>query len=77
MNDIEKLAHEITGDYFYKNQLEIVGAKVIKNKMYVKGFDGGFPHAVAYVQVDLDSKKITKYYDAYGCPANIIDGIFE
>ena len=76
-NKIVKLANEITGEHFYKNQLEIVGAKIIGNRMYVKGYNGGFPHALAYVQVDLDSKKITKYYDAYGCPANIVDGIFE
>lgn len=77
MNNIEKLAYEITKNFFSENYLEIVGAKVIGNDMYVKGFDSGFPHAVAYVQVDLNSKKIVNYYEPHNCPVNIIDGIFE
>lgn len=45
--------------------------------MYVKGFDGGFPHASAYVKIDMKEHKIVNYYDAHNCPVKVKDGIYE
>lgn len=77
MNSVYELAHKITGSYFRENCLEIVGARTVGNNMYVKGFDGGFPHALAYVKVDLKTNQIAKYYIGPNCPVEVPDGFYE
>lgn len=77
MNNIYELAHKITGKYFHENCLTIIGARTVGNNMYVKGFDGGFPHCSAYVKVDLKTNQITKYYNAHNCLVEVPDGFYE
>lgn len=41
--EIYDLAHKLAGEWCYKNQLHMIGAKKIDNYIYVRGYDGGFP----------------------------------
>ena len=75
---LKECAEIISGKWFEENHLEIVGTKIVGNYMYVKGFDGGFPHASAYVKIDLKERKIVNYYNTqYECPVEIKDGVYE
>lgn len=74
MNDIQDLAEKTAGKYFYENYMHVVGARIVGDQMYVKGFDSGFPHALGYVKVDLNSREIIKYYNANMCPVDIENG---
>lgn len=65
------------GKWFEENHLEIVGTKIVGNYMYVKGFDGGFPYASAYVKIDMKESKIVDYYNAHSCPVEVKDGVYE
>lgn len=74
----KEYAEIISGKWFEENHLEIVGAKIVGNYMYVKGYDGGFPHASAYVKIDLKESKIVNYYNTqYECPVEVKDGVYE
>ena len=63
--------------FHLENYLQIVGTKTVDDYMYVKGFDGGFPHASAYVKIDMKENKIVNYYDVHNCPVKVKDGIYE
>ena len=63
--------------WFAENNLQIVGTKLVDNYMYVKGIDNGFPHASAYVKIDIKKNKIVDYYNAHNCPVEVKDGIYE
>ena len=73
----KEYAEIISGKWFEKNQLQIVGTKTVGDYMYVKGFNGGFPHASAYVKIDMKENKIVDYYNAHNCPVEVKDGIYE
>lgn len=49
-NKNEEYAEKVAGKWFYENFLDIVGTKTIGDYMYIKGFNGGFQHASAYVK---------------------------
>ncbi len=74
---LKDYAELTVGKWFAENNLQIVGTKLVDNYMYVKGFDGGFPHASAYVKIDMKENKIVNYYDAHNCPVKVKDGIYE
>lgn len=74
---LKDYAELTVGKWFAENNLQIVGTKIVDDYMYVKGFDGGFPHASAYVKIDMKENKIVNYYDAYNCPVKVKDGIYE
>ena len=76
MNDkIYKLAHELTEYYFDKCcYMDVLGAKVVDNYMYVKGGDNGFPHTRAHVKIDLQTNKIVSEYGAHDCPVYVEEG---
>lgn len=77
MNEnVYKLAHDLTKEYFNKNQMEIMGAKIIDNYMYVKGGDNGFPHTRAHVKVDLNTNKIVAYYGCWNCPVQVSENSY-
>lgn len=73
----KEYAEIISGKWFEKNQLQIVGTKTVGDYMYVKGFNGGFPHASAYVKIDMKENKIVNYYNAHQCPVEVMDGVYE
>ena len=73
----KEYAEIISGKWFEKNQLQIVGTKTVGDYMYVKGFNGGFPHASAYVKIDMKENKIVNYYNAHQCPVKVMDGVYE
>lgn len=73
----EEYAEKVAGKWFYENFLDIVGTKTIGDYMYIKGFNGGFPHASAYVKIDMKENKIVKYYNAHECPIEVKDGAYE
>lgn len=73
----KEYAENISGKWFKENYLQIVGTKTVDDYMYVKGFDGGFPHASAYVKIDMKENKIVNYYDAHNCPVKVKDVIYE
>ena len=73
----KECAENISGKWFEENHLQIVGTKTVGNYMYVKGFDGGFPHASAYVKIDMKESKIVDYYNAHECPVEVKDGVYE
>ena len=78
MNEtVYNLAHKLTKEYFNKNMMSVMGAKVINGYMYVKGGDNGFPHTRAHVKVDLNTRQIIEYYNAHDCPIYVSEGIFE
>ena len=77
VGDIYNLAQKITGDYFAKSMMGVMGAKVVGNYMYVKGGDNGFPHTRAHVKVDLSTGQIIEHYYAHDCPVNVSEGIYE
>ena len=62
-----------SGKWFEENHLRIVGTKIVGNYMYVKGFVSGFPHASAYVKIDMKESKIVNYYNAHECPVEVRD----
>ena len=76
MTDIEKLAHEIGDNFFHDNWMEVVGAMVIGDEIYIRGFDGGFPHAHATAKFDLKTHNFLKSWDCYDCPITVKDGVF-
>ena len=77
MNEnVYKLAHDLTNEYFYKNFMDVMGAKVVDKYMYVKGGDNGFPHTRAHVKVDLDTNKIVEWYGAWNCPVQVSEGSY-
>ena len=51
------------GEWCYKNQLDMIGAKKIDNYIYVRGYDGGFPHAAATAKFDIDTGKFVETWD--------------
>ena len=55
----------------------MIGAKKIDNYIYVRGFDGGFPHAAATAKFDIDAGKFVEMWGFYGCPVTITEGIYE
>lgn len=73
----KEYAENISEKWFEKNQLQIVGTKTVGDYMYVKGFNGGFPHASAYVKIDMKENKIVNYYNAHQCPVEVMDGVYE
>lgn len=73
----KECAENISGKWFEENHLQIVGTKTVGNYMYVKGFDGDFPHASAYVKIDIKEIKIVDYYNAHECPVEVKDGVYE
>lgn len=75
--EVYNLAHKLADKWCYENQLHIIGAKKINDYLYVRGFDGGFPHAAATIKIDIDTGKIVQLWDYYGCPVTISEGIFE
>ena len=74
--EIYNLAHKISGDYFTRNMMYIMGAKVTGEYMYVKGGDNGFPRVRAHVKVDLNTNKIIAYYGAFDCPVCVTEGMY-
>lgn len=75
--DVKDLANELTKEYFNKNMMGVMGAKVIDNFIYVKGGDNGFPHTRAHVKVDLKTKQIVGHYGAWDCPVYVSEGVYE
>ena len=71
------LAHKLATKWCHDNYLDIIGAKKIDNYLYVRGFDGGFPHAAATVKINIDTGKIIQSWGFYGCPITISEGMFE
>lgn len=55
--EVYDLAHKLADKWCYRNQLDIIGAKKIDNYLYVRGFNGGFPHAAATAKFDIDTGK--------------------
>ena len=78
MNEkVYQLAHSLTEEYFYKNMMDIMGAKTIDGYMYVKGGNDGFPHTRAHVKIDLKTNQIIEYYGAHDCPVYVGEGVYE
>ena len=77
MSEKKEFAEVIAGKWLHRNQLQLVGTKTVGDYMYVKGADYGFPHAIAYMCVDLDTKKPIKYYMCHECPIEVKDGVYE
>lgn len=65
------------GKWFAENNLQIVGTKLVDEYMYVKGIDNRFPHASAYVKIDMKESKIVDCYNAHNCPVEVKDGVYE
>ena len=75
--EVYDLAHKLADKWCHKNQLSMIGAKKIDNYIYVRGYDGGFPHAAATAKFDIDTGKLVKMWGFYGCPVTIMEGIYE
>ena len=75
--EVYDLAHKFADEWCYKNQLIMIGAKKIDNYIYVRGFDGGFPHAAATAKFDIDTGKFVEMLGFYGCPVTITEGTYE
>ena len=75
--EVYDLAHKLADEWCYKNQLIMIGAKKIDNYIYVRGFDGGFPHAAATAKFDIDTGKFVEMWGFYGCPVTIAEGTYE
>ena len=52
-------------------------AKKIDNYIYIRGYDGGFPHAAATAKFDIDTGKFVEMWGFYGCPVTITEGMYE
>ena len=61
--EVYDLAHKLAGEWCYKNQLDMIGAKKIDNYIYVRGYDGGFPHAAATAKFDIDTGNLLRCGD--------------
>lgn len=55
--EVYDLAHKIAAKWCYRNQLDIIGAKKSDNYLYVRGFNGGFPHEAATIKLILIAEK--------------------
>ena len=55
----------------------MIGAKKIDNYIYVRGYDGGFPHAAATAKFDIDTGKFVEMWGFYGCHVTITEGMYE
>ena len=75
--DIYKLAHNLTDEYFYKDFMDVLGAKVVDGFLYVKGGNNGFPRTRAHVKIDLKTNKIVESFGATNCPVYIFDGTYS
>lgn len=49
--EVYDLAHKLAGEWCYKNQLDMIGAKKIDNYIYVRGYDGGFSTCSSYSKI--------------------------
>lgn len=74
--DIYNLAQKITKEYFNRNMMSVMGAKVVGDYMYVIGGDNGFPYTRSHVKVDLKTEKIVEYYNAHDCPVYVSEGVY-
>lgn len=71
------IAHNIGSTFFNNNMMEIVGAVVVGNDIYIRGFDGGFPHAACIVRFDIKTGKIIKSWGYYDCPVTVENGVYK
>lgn len=75
--EVYDLAHKLADEWCYKNHLSMIGAKKIDNHIYVRGYDGGFPHAAATAKFDIGTGKFVEMWGFYGCPVTISEGTYE
>ena len=52
-------------------------ARTTSYYIYVRGYDGGFPHAAATAKCDIDTGKFVETWGFYGCPVTIAEGTYE
>ena len=71
------MAHEIGDPYYADSPMNVTGAKVVDEYLYIKGYDGGFPSLEGYLKVDLKTRKIVKEYGAWNSPVSIENGVYE
>ncbi len=75
--EVYDLSHKLAAKWCYRNQLDIIGAKKSNNYLYVRGFNGGFPHEAATIKIDIDSGEIIQLWGFYGCPVTILEREYE
>lgn len=71
------MAHEIGDLYYADSPMNVTGAKVVDEYLYIKGYDGGFPSLEGYLKVDLKTRKIVKEYGKWNSPVSIENGVYE
>ena len=71
------MAHEIGDPYYADSPMNVTGAKVVDEYLYIKGYDGGFPSLEGYLKVDLKTRKTVKEYGAWNSPVSIENGVYE
>ena len=71
------MAHEIGDLYYAYSPMNVTGAKVLDEYLYIKGYDGGFPSLEGYLKVDLKTRKIVKEYGEWNSPVSIENGVYE
>lgn len=74
---VYNMAHEIGDAYFANTSMSVTGAGICGEYLYIKGYDGGFPHLEEYIKVDLKTKEIVKEYGAWDCPISIGNGVYK
>lgn len=74
---VYNMAHEIGDAYFANTSMSVIGAGICGEYLYIKGYDGGFPHLEGYIKVDLKTKEIVKEYGAFDCPISIRNGVYK
>ena len=55
----------------------MIGAKKIDNYIYIRGFDGGFPHAAATAKFNIYTGEVVEIWGFYGRPVAITEGMYE
>lgn len=71
------MEHEIGDLYYADSPMNVTGAKVVDEYLYIKGYDGGFPSLEGYLKVDLKTRKIVKEYGEWNSPVSIENGVYE
>jgi hypothetical protein len=75
------IAIKVTYNYFYQNQMDVLGAKIVGNYLYVVGGNEGFPDTReyatrAYVKVNMITEQIIDYY-TNNCPVYVEEFVFQ
>lgn len=61
-NEVRKLAHEIAGEYFKNEHMDIVGATISNGIITIVGFNKDDPEYAEFAKFELISRKLLQSY---------------